>query len=77
MRGVGYEASTRGVAAAYPFADAFVLDSEDGTDLAAGAPEDRDPVVVRTDTEIAGPDDAARVRRAVADAFAELGVDAS
>ena len=77
MRGVGYEPSTRGVADAYPFADAFVLDSEDDTDLADATPEDRDPVVVRTDTEIAGPADAARVRNAVADAFAELGVDAS
>jgi LPPG:FO 2-phospho-L-lactate transferase len=77
MRGVGHEASTRGVAAAYPFADAFVLDEADGTDLAAATPEDRDPVVVRTDTAIDGPHDAARVRRAVADAFAELGVAVS
>jgi LPPG:FO 2-phospho-L-lactate transferase len=77
MRGVGHEASTAGVAAAYPFADAFVLDSEDETDLAAATSGDRDPVVVRTDTEIAGSDDAARVRNAVTDAFAELGVDAS
>ncbi|MFD1595106.1 2-phospho-L-lactate transferase, partial [Haloplanus litoreus] len=33
MRGVGWDPSTAGVAEAYPFADAFVLDGEDGTDL--------------------------------------------
>jgi LPPG:FO 2-phospho-L-lactate transferase len=61
MRAVGYEASTRGVAAAYPFADAFVLDSADGTEL--------DRPVVRTDTRIDGPGDAARVMAAVEDAL--------
>ncbi|WP_411964157.1 2-phospho-L-lactate transferase [Haloferax sp. YSMS24] len=64
MRGVGYEASTAGVADAYPFADAFVLDDADGTDL--------DCPVVRTDTRIDGPDDAARVARAVEAALAEV-----
>jgi LPPG:FO 2-phospho-L-lactate transferase (EC 2.7.1.-) len=54
---MGYEASTAGVAAAYPFADAFVLDTADPTDL--GRP------VVRTDIGIETPDDAARVRAAV------------
>ncbi|KTG08528.1 2-phospho-L-lactate transferase [Haloprofundus marisrubri] len=61
MRGVGYEASTAGVADAYPFADAFVLDEEDGTDL--------DRPVVRTDTSLDGSDDAARVMSAVEEAL--------
>ncbi|MFC7202327.1 2-phospho-L-lactate transferase [Haloferax namakaokahaiae] len=64
MEGVGYEASTAGVAEAYPFADAFVLDTDDGTSL--------DRPIVRTDTRIDGPDDAARVSRAVAEALAEV-----
>ncbi|WP_129113283.1 2-phospho-L-lactate transferase [Halegenticoccus tardaugens] len=64
MRGVGYEASTAGVAEAYPFADAFVLDEADGTDL--------DRPVVRTDTRMDGPEDAARVARAVDDALREV-----
>jgi len=57
MDAVGYEPSTAGVADAYPFADAFVLDSADGTDL--------DRPVVRTDTTMGGPEDAARVMDAV------------
>jgi LPPG:FO 2-phospho-L-lactate transferase len=61
MRGVGLDPSTAGVADAYPFVDAFVLDAADATDL--------DRPVVRTDTRIDGPDDARRVVRAVADAF--------
>ena len=64
MAGVGYDASTAGVADAYPFADAFVLDDADGTEL--------DRPVVRTDTRIDGPDDAARVARAVETALAEV-----
>ncbi|WP_251343308.1 2-phospho-L-lactate transferase [Haloplanus halophilus] len=64
MRGIGREPSTAGVADAYPFADAFVLDAADDTDL--------DRPVVRTDTRIDGPDDAERVVRAVADALAEV-----
>jgi len=56
MASVGYEPSTRGVADAYPFADAFVLDSDDGTDL--------DRPVVRTDIRIEDETDAARVWRA-------------
>ncbi|WP_144903531.1 2-phospho-L-lactate transferase [Halobellus captivus] len=64
MAGVGYDPSTAGVADAYPFADAFVLDSDDGTAL--------DRPVVRTDTKINGVDDAARVARAVARALAEV-----
>jgi len=61
MRGVDLDPSTAGVADAYPFVDAFVLDTDDGTDL--------DRPVVRTDTRIDGPDDARRVVRAVTDAF--------
>ncbi len=68
MEAVGYEASTAGVADAYPFADAFVLDDEDGTNL--------DRPVVRTDTEMSGDADAERVaracRRAVERASAEV-----
>jgi len=64
MRGVGREPSTAGVADAYPFVDAFVLDTDDGTAL--------DRPVVRTDTRIDGPADAERVVRAVAAALAEV-----
>ncbi|MFB6297019.1 MAG: 2-phospho-L-lactate transferase [Salinirussus sp.] len=56
MAGVGYEPSTAGVAAAYPFADAFVLDETDDTDL--------ERPVVRTDTGIEDEADATRVARA-------------
>ncbi|QLG62726.1 2-phospho-L-lactate transferase [Halorarum salinum] len=56
MEGVGYDPSTAGVAEAYPFADAFVLDDGDGTDL--------DRPVVRTDTRIDDEADAERVARA-------------
>jgi LPPG:FO 2-phospho-L-lactate transferase len=65
MAGVGYDPSTAGVAEAYPFADAFVLDAADGTDL--------DRPVVRTDTTIDGEADATRVARAVAEALSEVG----
>jgi len=61
METEGYEASTAGVAEAYPFADAFVLDSADGTAL--------DRPVVRTDTEMKTEADAARVARAVGEAL--------
>jgi len=64
MAGVGREPGTAGVAAAYPFADAFVLDSDDGTTL--------DRPVVRTDTTIADDRDADRVARAAEDALAEV-----
>ncbi|WP_313690778.1 2-phospho-L-lactate transferase [Halorarum halobium] len=53
MEGVGYESSTAGVADAYPFVDAFVLDDSDGTDL--------DRPVVRTDTRMDEEADAERV----------------
>ncbi|MFB6071081.1 MAG: 2-phospho-L-lactate transferase [Halanaeroarchaeum sp.] len=57
MRAVGEEASTAGVADVYDFADAFVLDEDDGTDL--------DRPVVRTDTRMDDEEDAGRVARAV------------
>jgi LPPG:FO 2-phospho-L-lactate transferase len=61
MEAHGYEASTAGVTAAYPFADAFVLDDEDGTEL--------DRPVVRADTRMDTDEDAARVARAVQEAL--------
>jgi LPPG:FO 2-phospho-L-lactate transferase len=61
MRAVGYEASTAGVAEAYPFADAFVLDTADPTDL--------DRPVVQTDTTLNSPTDAERVARSVNEAL--------
>ncbi|MFB6094735.1 MAG: 2-phospho-L-lactate transferase [Halanaeroarchaeum sp.] len=64
MAATGREPSTRGVAAAYPFADAFVLDADDGTRL--------DRPVVRTDTAMADREDAARVAAAAAEALEAL-----
>ncbi|SFS05574.1 LPPG:FO 2-phospho-L-lactate transferase [Halomicrobium zhouii] len=61
MAATGREPSTAGVAEAYPFADAFVLDDADDTDL--------DRPVVRTDTAMDDAADAERVARAVADAL--------
>jgi LPPG:FO 2-phospho-L-lactate transferase len=63
----GYEPSTAGVAAAYPFVDAFVLDSKDGTGL--------DRPVVRTDTKLGQPNDGKRVSQAVCEAFGAIGVE--
>jgi len=67
MRGTGRDPSTAGVAAAYPWADAFVLDEADPTDL--------DRPVVRTDTRLDDPDDAERVTRAALDGLARVGAD--
>jgi len=64
MAAEGMDPSTAGMAAAYPFADAFVLDSEDGTEL--------DRPVVRTDTAMATDDDAERVACAVENALSEV-----
>ena len=61
MKGVGYDPSTSGVADAYPFADAFVLDTADDTQL--------DRPVVRTDTTLDGSEDAERVLSACHDAL--------
>ncbi|MBP1987709.1 2-phospho-L-lactate transferase [Halolamina salifodinae] len=69
MRGVGADPSTAGVADVYGFADAFVLDDEDDTEL--------DRPVVQTDTAIDGPADAERVARACALALAAVGAPAS
>ena len=65
MRGVGREASTAGVADAYPFADAFVLDEADDTDL--------DRPVVRTDTTLDDDTDAERVLGACREALEVVG----
>lgn len=65
MAGTGREPSTRGVAGAYDFADAFVLDTDDATRL--------DRPVVRTDTRMDTDADAARVARACRDALDEVG----
>jgi len=61
MAGVGREPSTAGVAEAYPFADAFVLDTDDGTDL--------DRPTVRTDTTLDDAAAAERVARAASEAL--------
>jgi len=61
MAAEGYEPSTAGVAEAYPFADAFVLDEADGTDL--------NRPVTRTDTRMDTDADAERVARAVDEAL--------
>jgi LPPG:FO 2-phospho-L-lactate transferase len=66
MDGVGHDPSTRGVADAYPFVDAFVLDDHDGTVL--------DRPVVRTDTRMDGAADAARVWESCERALDRLGV---
>jgi len=65
MAAVGYEPSTAGVADAYPYADAFVLDTDDGTDL--------DRPVVRTDTAMDDEADALGLARAVAEALEVAG----
>ncbi|WP_226012696.1 2-phospho-L-lactate transferase [Halomicrobium salinisoli] len=65
MAALGREPSTAGVADSYPFADAFVLDEADPTEL--------DRPVVRTDTAIDGDDDSERVARAVAEALEVAG----
>jgi LPPG:FO 2-phospho-L-lactate transferase len=61
MAAAGYDGSTAGVAAAYPFVDAFVLDSADDTDL--------DRPIIRTDTRIETESDATRVARATKEAL--------
>lgn len=61
MAGTGSEPSTAGVAAAYPFADAFVLDSADDTSL--------ERPVVRTNTRLDDDTDAVRVMRACMNAL--------
>ncbi len=65
MAGTGRDPSTAGVAAAYPFADAFVLDDADDTEL--------DRPVVRTDTTLDTATDAERVWDACDRALAAVG----
>ncbi|WP_193309334.1 2-phospho-L-lactate transferase [Halorubrum halophilum] len=65
MAGVGRDPSTAGVAEAYPFADAFVLDDDDPTALP-------DRHVERTDTRIHDADDAERVSLACERALAAV-----
>ncbi|WP_434521361.1 2-phospho-L-lactate transferase [Halorubrum sp. AS12] len=64
MEGVGRDPSTAGVAESYPFADGFVLDDADPTEL--------DCHVERTDTRIDDADDAERVARACERALASV-----
>ncbi|CCQ32798.1 2-phospho-L-lactate transferase protein [Halorhabdus tiamatea SARL4B] len=61
MAAEGFEASTAGVAEAYPFVDAFVLDEADRTDL--------ERPTIRTETTLDTEEDAARVARAVREAL--------
>jgi LPPG:FO 2-phospho-L-lactate transferase len=64
MAATGRDPSTAGVAAMYPFADAFVLDDDDDTDL-------KRPTHF-TDTTLGEPADAKRVLGTVADALEEI-----
>jgi len=64
MGAVGAEPSTAGIATAYPFADAFVVDEDDDATF--------DRPVVRTDIEIDGREDAARVVQACERALDEV-----
>ncbi|WP_440764977.1 2-phospho-L-lactate transferase [Natronorubrum sp. DTA7] len=61
MAAVNAEPSTEGLATAYPFADAFVVDDSD--DAAFDRP------TIQTDIRIDSPEDAARVTRAVKSAI--------
>lgn len=64
MSAAGYDPSTRGVAEAFPFADAFILDDQDGTVL--------DRPTIRTDTHMGDAEGAARVWDACQTALAEV-----
>ena len=64
MEAVGAEPSTEGLATAYPFADAFVIDETDSAEF--------DRPTVRTDISIETRADAARVIRAVDAAIDEI-----
>ena len=66
MAATGRQPSTGGVADAYPFVDAFVLDEADETEL--------DRPTVRTDTKIDDEDDSKRVMAAVVDALEALDI---
>ncbi|MFC6716971.1 2-phospho-L-lactate transferase [Natrialbaceae archaeon GCM10025810] len=60
MRAVGAEPSTSGLATAYPFADAFIIDDGDGAEF--------DRPTITTDIAIDTREDAARVIQAVDEA---------
>ncbi|GAA0456548.1 2-phospho-L-lactate transferase [Halococcus dombrowskii] len=62
MRATDTEASTAGMAESYPFADAFVVDERDPTEM--GRP------TITTDIGIDGSEDSERVVEAIADALA-------
>ena len=64
MAATGREPSTQGVADAYPFVDAFVLDTDDDTEL--------NRPVVRTDTAIERVADSERVFAAIREALARV-----
>ena len=64
MTATGREPSTQGVADAYPFVDAFVLDTDDSTEL--------DRPTVRTDTEITTAADSERVVDAIEEALTRV-----
>jgi len=64
MEAVGAQPSTEGMATAFPFADAFVIDESNDATF--------DRPVVRTDIEIDGREDAARVVQAVERALDEV-----
>ncbi|ELY81583.1 2-phospho-L-lactate transferase [Natrinema pallidum] len=64
MEAVNAEPSTEGLATAYPFADAFVIDDGDDADF--------DRPTVRTDIAIDSSADAARVIRAIDDAIGHV-----
>ncbi|AXR77778.1 2-phospho-L-lactate transferase [Natrarchaeobaculum sulfurireducens] len=61
MEAVNAEPSTAGLATAYPFADAFVIDEADDTTF--------DRPTLRTDVTIDSPEDAKRVVRTIEDAI--------
>ena len=61
MEAVNAEPSTAGLATAYPFADAFVIDEDDDTEF--------DRPALQTDVTIDTPEDAKRVVRTIEDAI--------
>ncbi|THE63460.1 2-phospho-L-lactate transferase [Salinadaptatus halalkaliphilus] len=61
MQAVDAVPNTKGLASAYPFADAFIIDENDDTEF--------DRPTIRTDIAIDSPADAKRVVRAVEDAI--------
>ncbi len=61
MQAVNAEPSTAGLASAYPFADAFIVDDSDDTEF--------DRPTIQTDITIDSPQDATRVIRAIEEAI--------